>query len=145
MRDWTPFRCVVRNKDLSLWSVTEIKNELKITKCYRHQKNHNQKIEPFTNPNTYILTFNHPKPPPEIKIGYTLAKVEKYIANPSQKVPQLSEIWTFEERKPVCIKCSAHEPDNGEDSCTNNLNCCYCNESHTVQCSGINKIPTKVL
>ena len=41
--------------------------------------------------NTYILTFHNPKPPSEIKIGYTLAKVE----NTSQgaTIPRNMDIW----------------------------------------------------
>ena len=33
-------------------------------------------------------------------------------------------------RKPVYVKCGAHEPDHTEDMCINNLNWSNCNESH---------------
>ena len=59
---------VVMNKDLSLSSITEIRKELKETKCDRYQKNYNQTNQTI-NINTYILTLNNPKPPPEIKIA----------------------------------------------------------------------------
>lgn len=36
----------------------------------------------MTPTNTYILNFNTPKPPTEIKIGYMIEKVEVYIPNP---------------------------------------------------------------
>ena len=82
--------------------------------------------------NTYILTFNNPKPPPEIKIKYTLAKVEKCVPNPRrchncQKYGHLKEACS---KKPVFIKCGVHETDFTEDTCANNLNCSNCNESH---------------
>ena len=70
-------------------------------------------------------TFNNPNPPLEIEIGYMLVK--KYIPNPRrcyncQKYGHLKEACS---RKPVCVKCGAHEPDH-----INNLNCSNCNESH---------------
>ena len=72
---------MVRNKGLSLYSITEIiKKKMNFKKNYSHQKNHNQKIE-LTLQHEYILTFSNLKIPPEIKIGYTQAKGEKYIPN----------------------------------------------------------------
>ena len=55
--------------------------------------------------NTCVFTLNNLKSPPEIKIGYMLAKVEKYIPNPRrchncQKYGHLKE---FCSRKSVCV------------------------------------------
>ena len=90
------------------------------------------KLNKIIDMNTYTHTFNNPKPPPQIKIGYTLAKVEKYIPNHRtclncQKYRHLKEACS---RKPVRVKCGVHEQDPTEDTCTNNLNCSNCNESH---------------
>ena len=86
----------------------------------------------WTKPSTWAHTvylWTTQKTPPEIKIRYTLAKMEKYIPNTRrchncQKYGHLKEACT---RKPVCVKCGEHEPDPTEDMYTNNLNC---NENH---------------
>ena len=69
----------------------------------------NQKIEP-KHQLEYIHIFNNSKPPPEVKIGYTLTKVEKYILYQRryqnfQKYGHLKEACS---RKPVHVKCGAH-------------------------------------
>ena len=122
---------VVRNKDLSLCSITKIKNELK-NSAIDIKRITIRKLSQTTDTNTCILTFNNPKSPPEIKIGYTQAEVKKYIPNPRrchncQKYGHLKETCS---RKPVCVKYGAHKPDHTEDTCTNNLNCNNCYESH---------------
>ena len=81
---------------------------------------------------TYILTFNNPKPPLEIKIGYTVVKVETYIPNPRrchncQKYGHLKQHCT---RKQVCVKCGEQEPNHIEESCKNSLNCNNCKGNH---------------
>ena len=72
-----------------------------------------------------------PKLPSEMKIGYISAKVEKYPKRclNGQKYGHLKNVCS---RKPVCVKCGAHEPDHTEESCKNNFDCSNGNKSHRV-------------
>ena len=79
---------------------------------YRNKKKQNvidvkriiiRKLTLMIDTNIFVFTFNNPKSLPEIKIGYILAKVEKYIPNPRrynicQKYGCLKEVCS---RKPV--------------------------------------------
>ena len=73
---------VIRNKGLSQCSREEILVKLKnqsVTDIKRITiKKENQTMQT----NTYILTFNSPTTPKEIKIGYINEKIEQYIPNP---------------------------------------------------------------
>ena len=122
------------NKDLSLCSITGIKNELKKQNIVDVKRITIRKLNQTINTNTYILTFNNPKPSPEIKIGYMLVKVEKYIQNPRRcyNYPKYVHLKKACTRKAVYIKCGAYEPDQPEETCKNNLHCSNCNESHRV-------------
>ena len=73
---------VIRNGELSLCSIMEIKNELKKQNVINVKRITIKKQNEIIETNTYILTFTNPKPPLEIKIGYTVVKVETYIPNP---------------------------------------------------------------
>ena len=72
---------VMRNKELSQCSKEEILAELKnqgVTDIKRITiKKENKTIQT----NTYILTFNSPTIPKEIKICYINEKIEQYIPN----------------------------------------------------------------
>ena len=67
---------VIRNGELSLCSIMEIKNELKKQNVIDAKRITIKKQNEIIETNTYILTFNDSKPPLEIKIGYTVVKVE---------------------------------------------------------------------
>ena len=85
------FKGVVRSTELSLCSIKEIEKELKnqgVSEAKRITSwRNNQPIKT----NTYILTFDKPKILKEIKIDYTIAKVEPYILNPLRCL--MSKIW----------------------------------------------------
>ena len=97
----------MRSPDLSLCTLDEIKNNLRkqgITDAKQIFIKRNNQIIPT---NTYILKFNTPKPPTEIKIGYLITKVETYIPNPlrchdCQKFGPHKEKCT---RPPICKNC----------------------------------------
>lgn len=71
-------RGVVRNPELSACRSEEIK---KTSIGYR--ENNNKKNDQLIDTNTYILTFDTPKLPPKLKIGYTIVKVDIYIYIPN--------------------------------------------------------------
>ena len=110
----------------------EIKNELKKQNVIDVKRITIKKQNEIIETNIYILTFNNPKPPLEIKIGYTVVKVETYIPNPRrchncQKYGHLKQHCT---RKQVCVKCGEQEPNHIEESCKNSLNCNNCKGNH---------------
>ena len=95
---------VVRSPELSLCTLNEIKNNLRkqgVTDAKQISIKRSNQIIPT---NTYILNFNTPKPPTEIKIGYLITKVETYIPNPlrchnCQKFGHHKEKYT---KPPIC-------------------------------------------
>ena len=81
--------------------------------------------------NTYILNFNTPKPPTEIKISYLITKVETFISNPlrchnCQKFGHHKEKCT---RPPICKNCG--ETGNHID-CQQPPKCANCKQNHSA-------------
>ena len=77
---------------------------------------------------TYILTFEKPSIPKEIRIGYTIERVEQYIQAPlrcfkCQKSGHHKEICRR------CQVCGKHDPDHVENECKN-IKCANCQEEH---------------
>ena len=70
---------VVRSKELSLRTIEEIKKE---TRCNRSKESYNKKEGKLIETNTYIMTFDQPKIPEKIKVGYTMKRIEQFIPNP---------------------------------------------------------------
>lgn len=85
----------------------------------------------MTPTNTYILNFNTPKPPTEIKIGYMIEKVEVYIPNPlrchnCQKFGHHKERCS---RSPTCKDCG----EIGDHiDCKLPLKCANCKQNHAA-------------
>ena len=81
--------------------------------------------------NTLFLTFDFPKPPEKIKIGYYIANVQPYIPNPlrcfqCQKFGH-SKRWC--KNKPACWKCGCEGHDGSE--CSSETTCCLnCKGDH---------------
>ena len=121
----------MRSPDLSLCTFDEIKNNLRrqgVTDTKQISIKRNNQIIPT---NTYILNFNTPKPPTEIKIGYLITKVETYIPNPlrchnCQKFGHHKEKCT---RPPICKNCG--ETGNHID-CQQPPKCTNCEQNHSA-------------
>ena len=125
---------VVRSAELSLCSIEEIEKELKnhgVLKAKRMTSwRNNQPIKT----NTYILTFDKPKLLKEIKIGYTITKVEPYIPNllrcyRCQKYGHHEELCRG---KTTCGKCGQKDPDHPTNECNNGVKCANCRGDHPV-------------
>ena len=120
---------VIRNRELSQCSREEILAELKkqgVTDIKRITiKKDNQTIQT----NTYILTFNSPTTPKEIKIGYINEKIEQYIPNPLQ----CFKCQKFGHHGSVCnghTICGEGEPNHTTINCNLNNRCANCDEDH---------------
>ena len=121
----------MRSPDLPLCTLDEIKsNRCKqgITDAKRISIKRNNQI---ILTNTYILNFNNPKQPTEIKIGYLITKVETYIPNPlrchyCQKFGHQKEKCT---RPPTCKNCgeTGHHID-----CQKPPKCANCKQNHSA-------------
>lgn len=73
---------VICSRELTLCSIEEIKKQLKnqgVTEVKRITTKIEGKIKET---NIYIMTFNTPTTPKELKIGYNIEKMEQYIPNP---------------------------------------------------------------
>ena len=89
--------------------------------------------------NTFILTFNSPVLPGEIKVGNLNCKVEVYIPNPlrcfkCQKFGHHED--NCRAQSPTCGRCAAVGHDHTD--CTEEEKCANCGEKHQVnskQCS----------
>ena len=82
--------------------------------------------------NTYILTFNKPRTPKEVKIGYCLERVEQYVQAPlrcfkCQKFGHHREAWR---RQQPCSKCSEKNSDHAEEDCLKGIRCANCQQDH---------------
>ena len=80
---------------------------------------------------TYILAFEKPSIPKEIRIGYTIERVEQYIQAPMrcfkcQKFGHYKEIYRGRQ---VCDKCDECDPDHMENECKN-IKCANCHEEY---------------
>ena len=73
---------VVRSKELSLCTIDEIKKEMKKQGVTEVKRVTIKKEGKLIETNTYIMTFDQPKIPERIKVGYTMERVEQFIPNP---------------------------------------------------------------
>lgn len=80
------------------------------------------------------MTFDAPEPPQEIKIGYTISKVEKYIPNPLRcfNCQRYGHGKNQCSRKLVCGKCGENDPNHTELTCPNETNCSNCKQNHSA-------------
>ena len=83
--------------------------------------------------NTYILTFNLPKLPNAVKVGYLNVPLEVYVPNPLRcfKCQQFGHHKDKCRKKDqVCAKCG--KTDHTETDCCQPLHCVNCQGSHAA-------------
>lgn len=123
---------VVRSRELSSCTIEEIKTELKSQGLIDIKRVSIKKNEKIIETNTYIMTFNTPKAPKEIKIGYIIEKIDLFIPNPL-RCHNCQKFGHHEDachNRPVCGRCSQKNPDHTTNECTNRSNCANCGEEH---------------
>ena len=105
--------------------------QTKKPRCNWYKKNHHQKRK-SNDTNTYILTFNSPIIPKEIKIGYTNEKIEQYIPNPLRcfKCKKFGHHGNICNGRPVCGKCRERESNHTTTDCKLNNKCANAGEDH---------------
>ena len=122
---------VMRSPDLSLCPLDEIKRNLRKHGVTDAKQISIKRKNLTISTNTYILNFNTPKLPTEIKIGYLITKVENYIPNPlrfhnCQKFGHHKEKCT---RPLTCKNC--RETGNHID-CQQSPKCANCKQNHSA-------------
>ena len=84
--------------------------------------------------NTYILTFNKPQTPKEVKIGYCLERVEQYVTVALRcfKCQKFGHHREACRGRQTCSKCGEKDPDHGEEDCLKEIRCANCQQDHPV-------------
>ena len=122
---------VVRSKKLSLAISEEIETAFKKQGIKEYRGVTIRRNDETIQTHTYILTFEKPSIPKEIRIGYTIERVEQYIPTPlrcfkCQKFRHHKEICRGRQ---VCCKCGKRDPDHMENECKS-IKCANCHEEH---------------
>ncbi|KAJ8018887.1 hypothetical protein HOLleu_42882 [Holothuria leucospilota] len=81
---------------------------------------------------TFILTFNTPKPPTTLKIGYLQVRVEVYIPNPVRcfNCQRYGHFKTNCSRAASCEKCG--QEGHAGDTCEESPRCVNCQGCHSA-------------
>ena len=84
--------------------------------------------------NTYILTFNKPQTPKEVKIGYCLERVEQYVPAPLSCFicQKFGHHRVACRGRQTCSKCSEKDPDHVEEDCLKEIRCANCQLDHAA-------------
>ena len=122
---------VVRSKELSQATLEEIKMTFKKQGIKEYRRVTIRRNDETIQTHTYILTFEKPSIPKEIRIGNTVERVKQYIQAPlrcfkCQKFGLYREICRG---RKVCEKCGERDPDHMENECKN-IKCANCHEEH---------------
>lgn len=108
----------------------EIKEELQdqyVTEVYRIERRQGNNREPT---DTFIITFGKPTPPSEIKVAYSVVKVDTYIPSPRRcfRCQQYGHGQNNCHHDPVCAKCA--QTGHEYNQCTNTPKCLHCQKDH---------------
>ena len=121
----------VRSKELSLATPEEIETAFKKQGIKEYRRVTNRRNDETIQTHTYILTFEKPSIPKEIRIGYTIERVEQYIPAPVRcfKCQEFGHHKEICRGRQVCDKCGEHDPVYMENECKS-IKCANCNEEH---------------
>ena len=125
---------VVRCKELSLCSITEIQSNLKsqgVTEVRRISVRRNGEMRTT---HTYILTFSSSNLPQSVKIGYMNVNVDMYIPNPLRcfKCQKYGHHISKCPGNPVCAKCGKEDENHDFETCSGPLKCSNCKGAHAT-------------
>ena len=123
---------VVRSKDLSVCTIEEIKKELNNQGIIDVRRISIKKENQTILTNTYIMQFDRPTIPKEIKIGYNIEKVEPFIPNPLRcfKCQKFGHHEDACNGRAVCGRCGRRDPDHTANECRLDCRCANCGEDH---------------
>ena len=83
--------------------------------------------------NTFILTFDSPKPPARIQVAYLNLEVRPYVPNPMRcfGCQRYGHTKMNCSRLPVCARCGKSE-DHSEENCSADPHCINCKGQHAA-------------
>ena len=125
---------VVSSKELSLCTLEEIKKELKRQDVIDVKRVSIKKEGKTIETNTYIMTFNTPRIPEKIKVGYFIEKVEQFVPNPL-RCYRCQKYGPYEDScrgREVCGKCGQRDPGHHMNECEFPYKCTNCGGNHPV-------------
>ena len=123
----------MRSSELSSCFIEEIKYNLRKQQISEVKRITIKKNDKLINTKAYILSFNAPKPPPKLKIGYMIAKVDTSILN-LLRCDNCKKFGHHESRcirKKICKKCGEDGSDHLEFTCKH-FKCANCNGDHSA-------------
>ena len=120
---------VIRSRELALATEDEIASTLGKQGVTNIKRLSIRKGEQRIRTNTYVLTFDKPRTPIEVKIDYCLERIEQYVPAPLR----CFKCQTFghhrkasRQRRQTCAKCGEKDPDHAEEDCMKEIRCANC-------------------
>ena len=123
---------VIRSRELALATEDEIASALGKQGVTNIKRISIKKGEERIQTNTYILTFNKPQTPKDVKIGYCLERVEQYVPAPLRcfKCQKFGYHREACRGRQTCSKCGEKDPDHAEEDCLKETRCANCQLDH---------------
>ena len=124
---------VIRSRELALATEDEIASALGKQGVTNIKRISIRKGEERIQPYIYILTFNKPQTPKEVKIGYFLERIEQYIPAPLRcfKCQKFGHHREACRERQACSKCGEKDPDHAEEDCLKIIRCANCKDHQT--------------
>ena len=125
-------KVVVRSKELSLCTIEAIKREMRKQGVTEVKRASIKKEGKVIETNTYIMTFDQPKIPEKIKVGYTMERIEQFISNPL-RCYNCQKCGHHEDNcsgRLVCGKCGQQDSDHHSDKSDHPYKCVNCGGNH---------------
>ena len=123
---------VIRSRELALATEDEIASALGKQGVTNIKRISIKKGEQRIQTNTYILTFNKPYTPKEVKISYCLERIEQYVPAP-QRCFTCQKFGHHREAcrgRQTCAKCGEKDLDHAEEGCLKKIPCAKCQQDH---------------
>ena len=127
-------KVVVRSKELSLYTIEEIKSEMRKQSVTEVKRVSIKKEGKIIKTNTCITTFDQPKIPEKIKIGYTVKRVEQFLPN-QLRCYNCQKYGHHKDNcrgRQVCGKCGQQDPYHHNDKCDYLYKCANCRGDHPI-------------
>ena len=126
------FKGVIKSGELSFPTEEELASALGKQRVTNMRRISIRKGEEWIQTNTYILTFNQPCTPKEVKISYWLERVEVYVPAPQLcfKCPKYGHHREACRRPHTCAKCGEKDPNHVEEYCLKEIKCANCRQDH---------------
>ena len=123
---------VIRSRELALVTGEEIASALGKHGVTNIRRISNRKGEERIQTNNYILTFNQPHSPKEVKIGYCLERIEQHVPAPLRcfKCQKYGHHRDAFRGRQICTKCGEKDPDRVEENCFKQIRFAKCWRDH---------------